>query len=976
MSRFLRRVAIVVVSGAALSLPAAHTTIAQGDNNAQVIEKFAADLLAAKTEAERQSLVQQNKERLTTDLVRELNKQGRTLFSQGKYSEALDVYRVGLNVARSLDDKTGAALISIGVGNALYVQGNYPKALEAYQQSLKFAEETGRKADIARAWSSIGTLHYVQGNYQTALDFYLKSMKARQELNDKAGISTLLANIAGIYYAQGNYEQALEYQAQALKLAEQLGEKAGISTSLNNIGSIYLVQADYMRALEILQRSLKIREETGDKPGIVTTLNSIGQVYYENGNEEQALATYQSGLKLSREIGNKSGTAAMLSNMGNVYYSQGKYAQALTLMQEGLKFNQELGEKGSIAISLNNLANVYKDQGDYKQALETLEQSKKLADELGYARVSAATLTNIAQVYQAQGQPEKAADYATQAITVSRQSDNSSILWQSLTALGQAQAALKQYALARQSLVESIAIVEKLRSQTAGGEQDRQRFFETKVSPYYAMIDLLIKQEDFSQALVFAERAKGRVLLDVLSNGKVNISKAMTAAEVAQDQVLRSEVKALNTRLARLKAGPQPADTSATVARLEKARLDYEAFQTNLYAAHPELRVQRGEAPTVSLEEAARLLPDNRTALLEYVASENNTYLFVITKAATPDRPFTLKLYPLNINLKELSSRAESFRRAIAERDLGIKTPARQLHDSLIGPAEAQLQGINKLVIVPDGPLWDLPFQALHRGPRGYLLEDYAISYAPSLSVLRDMNAKAATLGQASRGQNLASELFAIGNPNLNRELTAKLASLRSDETLEPLPDAEREVNTLRTLYGAAKSKVLIGEQATEEEVKADAAQYRLLHFATHAILDDRNPMYSRLMLASPDGNAREDGFLEAWEVMKLDLTAATVVLSACQTARGRIGLGEGMIGMSWALFVAGSPSIVVSQWKVDSARTTDLMVEFHRNLLRAKAGGKVTKSEALQLAAKKLLRSRYNHPAYWAGFVLIGSER
>src|SRR6185369_131651 len=244
-------------------------------------------------------------------------------------------------------------------------------------------------------------------------------------------------------------------------------------------------------------------------------------------------------------------------------------------------------------------------------------------------------------------------------------------------------------------------------------------------------------------------------------------------------------------------------------------------------AAHPELKIQRGEAPTLTLDEAAKLLPDNRTALLEYVAGDENSYLFVITKTATRAQPLTLKLYPLNVKLKELSSRAEGFRRAIAERDLGIKTPARELHDLLIGPAQTQLQGVTKLVIVPDGPLWDLPFQALHRGARGYMLEDYAISYAPSLSVLRDMNAKAAAPGSAPGGP----ELFAIGNPNLNRGSNTKLAALRSDETLEPLPDAEREVNTLRTLYGNERSKVLIGAQATEEAVKADAARYRLLHF-------------------------------------------------------------------------------------------------------------------------------------------------
>ena len=205
----------------------------------------------------------------------------------------------------------------------------------------------------------------------------------------------------------------------------------------------------------------------------------------------------------------------------------------------------------------------------------------------------------------------------------------------------------------------------------------------------------------------------------------------------------------------------------------------------------------------------------------------------------------------------------------------------------------------------------------------------------------------------------------------MNVEEMAKGSLLRDDDFV-PLPGAEQEVNALGELYGRNRSKVLVGDKAAEEVIKNEAERYRLLHFATHAILDDRNPMYSRIILSRPK-DKRQDGMLEAWELMKLDLTAEMVVLSACQTARGRIGAGEGMIGMSWALFVAGSPSVVVSQWKVDSDRTMELMIEFHQNLVRRKSA---TKAEALRAAALKLQHGKYNHPVYWAGFVLIGNER
>ena len=196
------------------------------------------------------------------------------------------------------------------------------------------------------------------------------------------------------------------------------------------------------------------------------------------------------------------------------------------------------------------------------------------------------------------------------------------------------------------------------------------------------------------------------------------------------------------------------------------------------------------------------------------------------------------------------------------------------------------------------------------------------------------------------------------------------------DEKLDPLPEAERQVNVIRQIYGAAKSKVYIGAEASEEHAKAEAGSYRILHFATHGILNDSSPMYSQLLLAQSEGDSNEDGMLEAWEIMKLDLNADLVVLSACDTARGRVGAGEGMIGLSWAFFVAGSPTSVLSQWKVDSGSTTELMVEFHRQLKAqmANPADSFSAARALREADLKLLRSeRYRHPFYWAGFVVTG---
>lgn len=945
-------------------------------------EDFAAQLLAAGTEEARAALLGMNPERVTRGLTRELNKQGRTFFSQSKFDQALSVYDVALLVAGRIDDKAGAALVLIGVGNAYYLQGNYDKAEGAYGRSLKLSEETGNKLDLARAIGSLAGVFRARGDFQQSLELNLKSLRLREEVGDKESIAASLGNIAGVYYGQGMHEQALEYQMRGLAIQEELGDKAGIAVALNNIGNLHLVQGDYFRALEMRQKSLKLREELGDKAGTATMLNSIGQVYFAHGDYEQALDFYQRSLRLAQELGMKALTAGIFTNTGNVHFAQGNHAQASDFMLKSLKLNEEIGDKPNIAAVLNNLGSVYNGQGEHARALEILQRSLKLAEEMSQAQVVASSLTNIAQTHQHLGKHEAALDYAARAVAHARREDDAHILWQALTTEGRVYAALNRFDNARQSFLGAIAVIEKLRGRLAGGERGQQRFFEGKVSPYYAMVDLLLKQGETAQALAYAERAKGRVLLDVLSNGRADINKAMTKEELDRDRTLTTRINELNTQISRLKATGKRPELTDLMAGLEKARLEYEAFRTGLYAAHPELRVKRGEAHALTLAEADGLLAGGRSALLEYVVREDSSYLFVLTKGA--GQPVTLKVYPLSVKGKELASLAQDFMRRVSEHDLTIKAPAGRLYELLVKPAEKQLLGVSSLTIVPDGPLWDIPFQALHRGQRGYLLEGYAISYAPSLSILREMKRKGAEMSGARGRQqqtatvNFKTELLALGNPALNGETAAKIKTLRDDDSLSPLPDAEREVNALGKLYGPARSRVLIGERATEEEVKTGAGKYKLLHFATHALLDDRNPMYSRIMLAQAgQQGAREDGLLEAWELLRLDLTAELAVLSACQTARGRVGIGEGVIGMSWALFVAGCPTVVVSQWKVDSARTTDLMLEFHRNLLRQKGSEQaMTKAEALRAASLKLLHSQYNHPAYWAGFVIIGNEK
>jgi CHAT domain-containing protein len=399
--------------------------------------------------------------------------------------------------------------------------------------------------------------------------------------------------------------------------------------------------------------------------------------------------------------------------------------------------------------------------------------------------------------------------------------------------------------------------------------------------------------------------------------------------------------------------------------RLERARFDLDVFRANLYAIHPELKVFRSEVEKLTPELLSQLLPDSQTALLEYVNAGEHEYLFTAVRGVNPALPVEIRTFALPLKPTEIAQRADRFRQAIAARD-PIDKEARELYDLLLKPARAVLSGKTSLVIVPGSALWSLPFQALQSAPDRFVLQDAAISYAPSLTALAGMKRRTAAPGGVTN-----STLLAFGNP-----VVAEPAAPNGNRALGSLVEAEREVQEISKLYGTARSRMSIGSQATEERAKNDAGKFRILHFATHGVLDDSSPMYSHVVLASPSKESKEDGLMEAWEMMNLDLHADVVVLSACETARGRFGAGEGVIGMSWALFVAGTPTTVASQWKVPSRSTADIMIDFHRNLLGANQPRRMgmSKARALQQSSLNQLRhGPFRHPFYWAGFVLIG---
>jgi CHAT domain-containing protein len=393
--------------------------------------------------------------------------------------------------------------------------------------------------------------------------------------------------------------------------------------------------------------------------------------------------------------------------------------------------------------------------------------------------------------------------------------------------------------------------------------------------------------------------------------------------------------------------------------------VEYDGFENELYVSHPQWKAHDGAIEPVGIDQALAIMPDAETAFIEFVQTDDKLYVFTAGGGSRSQGSQALRTFTVAVSRDALTEQVRLLQRQVASHNLGFRATASALYKTLIAPAGLDLAHTRRLIVVPDGVLWELPFQVLMNPEGRYLLDDCAISYAPSLTALKAMT----EVKRQRRSHPAATELLAMGDPALERSLEGQVKALYRDETFGQLPLAKTEVESLGRIY-AEPRRIYVGAEARESRFKAEAGGARVLHLATHAVLNNASPLYSYLLLTGDPAGGADDGLLEARELLGMNLNAELVVLSACETARGRVGAGEGVIGLSWALLVSGVPTMVLSQWKVASDSTSTFMTAFHQN--RKKNMGD---AEALRAAAISLRKNpAYQHPFYWAAFTLIGA--
>jgi CHAT domain-containing protein/Tfp pilus assembly protein PilF len=919
-----------------------------------------------------------------------------------KYHEALDLYR-------RASDRQGEAGALKNIGEVYWRLGDMQKALEKFNEALPIFRAVGDSRGEAETLSNIGVFYRSLGDMQKALEKYNEALPLKRTVGDRRGEAITLNNIGVVYDSLGEAQKALEKYNEALPLRREVGDRGGEAVTLNNIGMVYRSLGEAQKALEKLNEALPLRREVGDRGGEAGTLTNIGLVYYSLGETRKALEKYNEALALSHAVGDRRVEAITLNNIGLVYRSLGEMQKALEKYNEALPIFRTVGDRSEMATTLDNIGEVYQSLGETQKALEKYNEAMPLKREVGDRWGEAKTLNNIGAVYNALGEMQKVLEKYNEALLTFQEIGDRN--GEATTLLGIARVEQKRGNLtqARQTIEQAIDLVESLRTNIVSQElrasyfASRQEFFETYIDVLMQMQKQNPAAAVDAVALAVSERARARSLLELLKESRADIRQGVDSSLLERERSLQQRLNAraaAQVSLLNRKHTPEQADAAAKeIAALTD---EYEEIQAQIRARSPRYAALTQPQP-LSLTEIQQQALDEDTLLLEYALGEKRSYLWLVSQRSIDsyELPPRAELEAATRRVYELLTVRPKRR---APPDPQFIAQARTLSGMLLGPVAPRLGG-KRLVVVAPGALSYLPFAALpapedkERSAGGYepLIVKHEVVSIPSASVLSIIRRETAGRQRAAKSVAvLADPVFEADDP---RVAPVKKGKPSGETRAAPVTDAEhselmRAIRTMkfpdarsgfvRLLFSRYEADSIIaltpggtGLKATDFNASRALAlsrelnQYRILHFATHGLLNSEHPELSGLVFSLLDREGKpQEGFLRLHEIYNLQLNADLVVLSACESGLGKEIKGEGLIGLVRGFMYSGAPRVVASLWTVDDYATAELMKLFYQRMLKdGLTAGAALRAAQLEFSGQ----NRWASPYFWAGFVLQG---
>ncbi len=850
------------------------------------------------------------------------------------YAKAIDYDQQSLVIFREIKDRLGEGTSLGNLGIAYDSLGDYAKAIDYQQQSLAIAREIKDRSGEGNALRNLGIAYYSLGDYAKAIDYQQQSLAIAREIKDRSGEGASLSNLANAYLSLGDYAKAIEYQQQSLAILREIKDRKGEGASLGNLGLAYLSLGDYAKAIEYQQQSLAIAREIKDRSGEGASLRNLGIAYYSLGDYAKAIEYQNQSLAIAREIKDRQGEGASLGDLANAYLSLGDYAKAIEYQNQSLAIKQEIKDRQGEGQSLGNLGAAYYYLGDYTKAIDYHQQRLAIAQEIKDRRGESAALSNLGIAYDSLGDYAKAIDYQQQGLAIAREISDKNGEGQSLNNLGFALQKSGNLTEAENVLRTGIDTWESLRERLRDNDAYKISIFEQQNRTYRLLQEVLIAQNNPNAALEISERGRARALVELLA--KRNATRSNSA----------------NSPI-----------TPPTIALLQQTAKQHNATLVEYSIITDDFKIKGKQEPHESELYIWVIKPTgevtfHRSDLKPLWQKENTSLAKLIT---TSRESIGVR------NRSELATiSAEPTPEAQQQRLAQQRQKLQQLHQLLIEPIANLLptDPQSRVIFVPQSQLFLVPFPALIDASGKYLIEKHTILTTPSIEVLNSTRQQRQRL--KANSNPVSSDVLIVGNPAMPKVWNPQSSKL---EQLPYLEGAGREAEAIATFF---RVPALFDEQATERTIKQRISNARIVHLATHGLLDYGSPQDTgvrdfpgAVALAPGDG---EDGLLTSAEILQMNLKAELVVLSACDTGRGKL-TGDGVVGLSRSLISAGVPSVIVSLWAVDDAATTELMREFYQQWQQ-----KPDKAQALRQAMLITMKNHPN-PRLWAAFTLIGES-
>jgi CHAT domain-containing protein len=685
-----------------------------------------------------------------------------------------------------------------------------------------------------------------------------------------------------------------------------------------------------------------IAQTSQQRPEVAIRLNQQGVQLLGQSKYKEALELFEEALVICTRIGDKNIMALTLNNIGATYRFLGKHQQALDYYQQSLIIIQELGNKSFEGSVLNNIGLVYRVLGKHQQALNYYQQSLAIIKETGDKIRESRTLGNIGEIYDILGQHQQALNYYQQSLAIMKEIGDKSSESSALNNIGIFYKNLGQYEKALDYYQQSLTILQKIGDKTReaitlsniGVLYIVQRQYSQAEKPLFAAINIFdklrTKLSDDQKISLFAQQT---VTYKILQQALIAQNKISLALEISERGRARAFIDLLTS----------------------KATNNNDAI---------------GKLPTIA--DIKQIAQQQKSTLVEYsVLGDVKLYIWIVKPTGEiAFEQVDLKSLKTPIDKLVANSRVSIGVRGRATAQISRKSGVdykerlQQLHDLLIKPIAKHLpqNPDERVVFVPHESLFLVPFPALMDENQKHLIEKHTILTAPAIQVLEFTQKNNPTpVNFASLPQD---EKLIVGNPIM------PFVGVPPTQ-LSDLPGAEDETRLIASLLNA---KPLIGKEATKSIVMGRMNNAKLIHLATHGLLDGFGERTPGAIALSPDSppspKEPNEGLLRTSEIVeKLKLQADLVVLSACDTGSGEIS-GDGVLGLSRALLTAGAKSLVVSLWQVPDKATSDLMVEFYQQLEK-----NPDKASSLRQA---MLKIKEKHPgvANWAAFTIIGNPK